>query len=89
MSKPTSGRAGQAAVAAPPSPKTLLVIEFDREELACRIAEHCMGMKRPAGRTPKQALSQFPPDIRDGFYRAATASLAYLQERSTAGRVPS
>lgn len=55
-----------------------LVAEIDGHELACVIAEAAMGVKRPVGKTAKEAMQGFDPDVRQGFYDAALAASNYV-----------
>lgn len=61
-----------------------LVADIDPSELACRIAEGAIGVKRPKGVTPQQALSDLDKESRDGFYRAAYNAAQYMTECFTA-----
>lgn len=57
--------------------------EIDSAELTLRIAEACLGMKRPPGMSAKAALAQLraaQPDIIAGFDRAAIRSAEYFIE---------
>jgi hypothetical protein len=57
--------------------------EIDRIELTLRIAEACLGMKRPAGMSATEALEQLrgvKPDIVAGFEKAAINAAEYLVE---------
>ncbi len=45
----------------------------DVDELACRIAEAIIGIRRPAGATPQRALAHLMPRDRKEFRRAAAA----------------
>jgi hypothetical protein len=70
-----------------PSTRPVLIVEFDQIELALRIAEACLGRKRPAGLTPAQAMRQMArmdEDMHDGFMRAAASAMFYFKERSSA-----
>ncbi|GEM_PF-4501361 len=64
---------------------------IDMEELAVRIAEACLGLKRPAGVSAATVLRGFESDIPGGqdmvagFRRAALAAVNYVAERITAG----
>jgi len=57
-----------------------IVAEFDQIELACRIAEGCLGIKRPKNATAQQALNEFNLDSRIGFLKAAENAMRYMQE---------
>lgn len=72
--------------------RAALIVEMDRDELAVRIAEGVLGLKRPDGSTAAQALAhmrlRFPEEV-EGFERAAVKAMLYFKERSQAGSVPS
>lgn len=59
------------------------IAEMNPHELALRIAEACIGVKRKPGYTPEALLTemrqQYPDEVA-GFYRAAWASAKYLEE---------
>lgn len=72
--------------------RTLLGIEIPRDELACRLAEAAMGVKRPAGATVQQAFAQMAmidPDQPARWRRAANAAVLYLHECINTARQPS
>lgn len=61
----------------------LFETEIDVAELTLRIAESCLGMKRPPGMPAKEALGQLrssQPDIIAGFDRAALRTAEYFVE---------
>lgn len=63
--------------------KKMLAAEVDVAELTLRIAEACLGMKRPPGMEAKDALGMLrasQPDIVKGFDRAAARSAEYFIE---------
>jgi hypothetical protein len=66
-----------------------LIVDMDLHELACRIAEATMEQRRPPGTNPQQAMAVFEPFDREGFYRAAEASIVYLSEQVAKGTIPS
>ena len=59
------------------------IAEINPHEMALRIAEACIGVKRKAGYTPEALLKemrlQYPDEV-VGFYRAAWAAAKYLEE---------
>ena len=72
--------------------RKLLMIDIPRDELACRIAEACIGRARPSGMTGEQALAQLEagyPDMVERWRRSADAAVQYFHERINAGRQPS
>lgn len=61
----------------------LLEAEIDSAELTLRIAEACLGMRRPPGMTARDALAQLrasEPDHIAGFDRAAIRAAEYFIE---------
>lgn len=61
----------------------LFETEIDSAELTLRIAEACLGMKRPPGIAAQEALGQLrssQPDIIAGFDRAAIRAAEYFVE---------
>ena len=66
-----------------------IVCEYSKKELALRIAEGCIGLKRPEGQSVDSALSYFPDEEREGFMRAAEKALTYVLECFADGREPS
>lgn len=59
------------------------IAEMNPHEMALRIAEACLGVKRKPGFSPEYLLSemrdQYPHEVA-GFYRAALAAAKYLEE---------
>lgn len=55
-----------------------LVAEIDADELSCRIAEACIGVKRPKGTSARQALASFDEETRTGFFKAAEIAVEYI-----------
>jgi hypothetical protein len=56
---------------------------IDVAELTVRIAESCMGNRRPLGLSAEQSLAQLremDADTADGFRRAALAAAEYVVE---------
>jgi len=68
---------------------TRLIAEIDPDELACRILEGAMSLKRPNGVTALQALSELNDDARTGMYRAAENAAKYISQCIDNGRMPS
>lgn len=66
-----------------------LIAEIDPAELACRILEGAMGIKRPPGATALQSLSTLDEEARVGMYRAAENAARYIAECIDGGKVPS
>lgn len=66
-----------------------LIAEVNQHELACRILEGAMGLKRPAGVTAIQALSELDDQARAGMYQAAENAARYICECVGDGKVPS
>lgn len=61
----------------------LFETEIDSAELTLRIAEACLGMKRPPGLPATEALGQLrkhQPDIMAGFDKAAIRAAEYFVE---------
>lgn len=59
------------------------IAQINPHEMALRIAEASMGIKRPPGKTAEQVMKEMKnsfPDIVPGFYRAALAAAKYLEE---------
>lgn len=54
------------------------IVELDKHELACRIAEACIGVARPDGMSVIDAMNYF--DEPENFYRAAEAAAEYILE---------
>lgn len=63
--------------------KKIFETEIDSAELTLRIAEACLGMKRPAGTSARDALSELrsvQPEHIAGFDRAAMRAAEYFIE---------
>lgn len=63
--------------------KKILAAEVETAELTLRIAEACLGMKRPSGMSAKDALAQLrsaEPEHVGGFDRAAMRAAEYFIE---------
>lgn len=75
-------------IGVPHKPVTLIV-DLEPCELACRIAEIIIGVKRPADMTAKDALAYIGAREQDDFLKAAMASIAYMAEQSKHAVVPS
>lgn len=71
------------------SPKAVFVAEIDEEELACRILENFLNIRRPPGVTAKQLLEGAHDTTYDGARRAARAALEYYAECIKKGVKPS
>lgn len=72
--------------------RTLLGIEIPRDELAVRIAEASMGVRRPPGATPAEAFAQMErldPGQAARWRKAADQAVLYFHECINAGRQPS
>lgn len=67
--------------------KRALIIEIDPAELAVGMCEAAYQIKRPAGKTARQALDAMEPECRAGWLRAATFAGTYVaaQIESAAG----
>lgn len=59
---------------------TKYIIAINEGELAIRMAEAAIGIKRPPGKTTAEILASFPADWGEGFHRAARAAMLYWQE---------
>ena len=61
----------------------MTAIKLDEHELACRIAEACIGLKRPAGKSARESLQEIEPHFPDavsGFLKAARSAIIYVYE---------
>ena len=67
---------------------TKIIAEIDEAELACRIAESVLGMKRPAGATAQQAVVSASRDGVD-WRKGARAAMKYITECIDDAKVPS
>lgn len=56
------------------------VKKLDQDELALRMLESAVGMKRPGGLNATQALGCGPPHLTGTYRRAAAAALTYFIE---------
>lgn len=59
------------------------IAQLNPHEMALRIAEDCMSIERPKGRTAEEALNIMKdedPDAVKASYRAALAAAKYLEE---------
>lgn len=65
-----------------------LIVDISMHELALRIAEGCLGMKRPMGVSADEGLAYFPEDARQGFERAAQKAADYIAECIQNGQRP-
>lgn len=65
------------------TPKTMLVVELDRDELAVRIAEKLLGRTRPADKSATEALDSFDAETRAMFRAAAFAAMEYFRDVSS------
>lgn len=76
-----------------PKGRTLaLVAEIDGDELALVIAEACIGIKRPLGRSAASCLAELAakdPVIVAGFRKAAHRGLEYVTACISRGSRPS
>ncbi|MFS0736967.1 hypothetical protein ABC347_07945 [Sphingomonas sp. 1P06PA] len=71
---------------------TVIGIEIPRDQLALEIAIACLGMKPPAGATPKQAFDQMArvePAMVSGFYAAADRAVMFFHQCVNDARQPS
>ena len=53
---------------------------ISQAELACRICEAVLGIERPDGDTPEQALDRMDEDAREQWLGAADAVMGYFKE---------
>lgn len=65
------------------------VSEIDPYELAVRLVEAEMGMKRPSHMTPKQVLDGQTEEFRNTALHMARVAAEYIAECINAGRAPS
>ncbi len=78
--------------AAAKAKRTMLMIEIPRDELACRIAEASMGVKRPIGCSVADAFAQMDlvhPGQSGRWRQAADVAVAFFYECTNAARQPS
>lgn len=55
-------------------------MKIDRAELALRMLEAAVGMRRPASLTIDEAMAAAPPQVRDSYTRASVAAVQYFIE---------
>jgi hypothetical protein len=60
--------------------KTKYIAPIDGEELAARMAEATLGLKRPPGKSATEALDSAPADWGFAFRRGAKAAMDYWRE---------
>lgn len=60
--------------------KAKYVTEISEGELAIRMAEAAIGIKRPPGKSVQECLDSFPADWGEAFHRAARAAMEYWAE---------
>ncbi len=59
------------------------IAKMDAHEMACRLAEAAMGLKREAGLTAEQAMQAISLQDKDAgaaFYRMALAAAKYMED---------
>lgn len=61
------------------------ITPMSEAELACRIIEAMIEVKRPPGATPEQALASVDGDLIAGARRAARSVMEYLAEQIANG----
>lgn len=54
------------------------IADLDAEELACKIFEAGIQIKRPPGLTAKQALATMDPEDRAGWIHAANVAVEFV-----------
>jgi hypothetical protein len=59
---------------------TKFIAEISEGELAVRMAEAAIGIKRPPGKNVDECLASFPADWGEAFLRAARAAMNYWGE---------
>lgn len=60
--------------------KAKYISPIDEGELAIRMVEAALRIKRPPGETAAEVLDSFPADWGEAFHRAARAAMLYWQE---------
>jgi len=60
--------------------KAKYIAEISEGELAIRMAEAAIGIRRPSGKSVQECLDSFPADWGEGFLRAAKAAMNYWIE---------
>ncbi len=69
--------------------KAKYVAEISEGELAIRMAEAAIGIKRPPGKSTQECLDSFPADWGEAFLRASKAAMKYWAECIDAAKAPS
>lgn len=69
--------------------KAKYIAPISEGELAIRMAEAAIGMKRPAGKSVDECLASFPADWGQAFQRAARAAMTYWGECIDGANQPS
>ena len=69
--------------------KAIFIAEIDEAELACRILEGFLFLKRPPGKTAQQCLEGANQETKQGARNAARKALGYLDECIKSGVKPS
>jgi hypothetical protein len=77
---------GKSETTAERARKTVLAVEIDEAELACRILEAQVEMRRPHGMSAREALETQTPQLQADVRRAAVAAIRYLTECVNRGR---
>lgn len=54
---------------------------IDQHELALRMLEAAVGLRRPPNKTAEEALALAQPNLRTAYMRAAGAAVAYFVEQ--------
>lgn len=68
--------------------KAKYVAEISEGELAIRMAEAAIGIKRPPGKSTQECLDSFPADWGEAFFRAARAAMTYWGECIDSAKKP-
>jgi hypothetical protein len=68
---------------------TKFIAEISEAEMAVRIAEAILGLKRPPGKSAAEAMDAMPEGARDDFLRAARAAILYVRESIEQGTLVS
>jgi hypothetical protein len=63
----------------------VLVVEFDMDELACRILEAHHEMSRPDNMSATEALDEMPLETQNDYRRCAMVAMEYFEEQVNAG----
>lgn len=72
----------------PEQGKFSAIATIDERELAIRMTEAALGIKRPPGKTTVECLNSFPADWGEAFHRSARAAMAYWRECIDAAKKP-